>query len=307
MSLTRLWPVLFLCLLPLTCYAEDKALSKEQGALLQDRVAWNKASAKDQDAIIKAVSTLLGAEYKWLSTETYSCDGISHRIAIFQHVKSGLQMNLIPGGSYQMGTDEKSSIDEKPKHKATIQPMLIGRFEVRQSIFDKIGGYDARKWRGEDLPVERVSWTAAKKWLKRAGGGLRLPSESEWEYACRGGSDEAFFWGPKANKEYAWYRSNCQKTMKVTLHEKAKKWNSFGLIDILGNVSEWVEDDYIRDYSEGPYDHKPRYSKRANKKVIRGGCWLYPPKNTLRSYDRNYYRAAGQDYILGFRAARGLN
>lgn len=276
--------------------------------ILLDRKNWNKASEKQQDLAIKEVAEILGNDYQHVSTKLYKCNRFSHRIATFRHKVTGALLNLIPGGTYEMGSHSNSSIDEKPVHEVTIKPFLIGKFEIRQKVWDSIGGDDGRRWRGEDLPIEKVSWHSVRRWCEHAEGKLRLPSEAEWEYAARAGSPAYYFWGNnKVDKSYVWYRGNAKgKAHPVTEHEKQEKWNSFGLIDILGNVYEWVEDDYIRDYKEGPYDNKPRKTKRVNKKIIRGGCWLYPPRNTLTCADRNYYRPAGTDSIMGFRVARSL-
>jgi formylglycine-generating enzyme required for sulfatase activity len=121
-------------------------------------------------------------------------------------------LNLIPGGTFQMGDGESEYEWERPAHRVMIKPMLIGRFPVRQAEWTRFSekkstwfGFsndseNPSEFKGPDNPVESVSWDDVQNWLKKAGGGLRLPSESEWEYACRGtghpaGTTTQYFWG----------------------------------------------------------------------------------------------------------------
>ena len=249
-------------------------VTKADFTILTNREKWNKADPERQDAVISIVTNKLGAEYKFVETKTYECGGQKHRIATFKHVKSGLLMNLIPGGTYVMGDDgEDKASYEKPAHKVTIKAMLIGCYEVRQSCWDKVSGADERDFKGPDLPMKMVSWNDCQAWLKKAGGRLRLPSESEWEYACRSGTTTQYYWGNDFDESYCWYgydkgNSN-KKTHAVTGHDG--KENAFGLVDMSGNVWEWCQDVWIDNYKNGPGDSQPR-SGNESYRVRRGGC-----------------------------------
>lgn len=269
--------------------------------------AWMACSKEDQDKVITAISGHMKAHYEFVWTKTYKCNGQACRIATFRHIKSGLMLNLIPGGTYQMGSTAQDAIDEKPVHSCTVKPMLIGVYEVRQKLWAKFGGAAAHKWKGPELPVERISWPAAKKWMDKLGGGLRFPSESEWEFACRAGTQDTYFWGDRMDKSYCWYRGNSgSRTHKVDEHYLSKKWNAFGLVDMLGNVCEWVQDDYIGHYKDGPSTEVARVNKGRGKKVIRGGSWYHVSRNALGCADRLFYTTGRSDYILGFRVAASL-
>ena len=330
--------------------------------LLEDRLKWNQHSHALQDQAILEVERRLGEEYllerilekksfwsflPWKHSQTgtstesnevnptefhekselariYSCNGHSHRIASFKHIKSGLILNLIPGGSYIMGDDKSPNPDEKPTEKITMEPLLIGRFPVTQSCWDRIGGDDNRKYNGPDLPMEGVSWEDCQKWLKNAGGSgdtqsLRLPKEAEWEYSCRAGSTTQYFWavrgsGEEMDNSYCWYHKNCydlgKKTQKVTEHFEKKKWNSFGLVDMSGNVREWCEDWYIVDYDDDDDDkYDSKYGggnvEDIELRVVRGGSWILNA-NSCRSAFRYWGYPSQRFDSIGFRVVRNL-
>jgi formylglycine-generating enzyme required for sulfatase activity len=268
--------------------------------LLNDRLKWNKASIVKQDQAIKVVGERLGSSYKWIETREYSCNGQKHRIATFKHVKSGIEMNLIPGGRYQMGSNKGVS-DEKPVHTVTIKAMLVGRYEVTQAQWQKIAGSNPSHFKGSDRPVEQVSWDDIQSWLKKAGDGLRLPSESEWEYAGRSGTQTKYFWGAEMDDSYCWYRENsASKTHAVTEH--MNKANAFGLVDMSGNVWEWCQDKWINNYNNGPRDSQPRASNSSDR-VVRGGGWCYGADYCRSAYRYNFAPSVRNDNV-GFRVSR---
>ena len=279
--------------------------------LLEDRLKWNACHESVQDMAISFVGKeKLGSLYKHVETKKYSCGGQSHRIASFKHIETGILLNLIPGGTYVMG-DDKGEAWERPAHKATIKPMLIGRFPVTQEEWQKIGGKNPSRFKGAGKPVEEVSWDDVQGWLKKAGDGLRLPSESEWEYACRSGTQTQYFWavphrrtdgsGDKINGDYCWYDENSgDATHPVTAH--ANKTNAFGLVDMSGHVWEWCQDDWVDDYKNGPGNSQPR-SGDGSYRVIRGGSWNYDA-SYCRSAFRSNLTPTVRFFIIGFRVAR---
>lgn len=276
-------------------------------AVLNDREQWNETENEKQDWVIKRVGEKLGAGYHYHETETYECNGITQRIASFRHIKSQLILHLIPGGRYSMGSMQ--SPDERPVHAVTIKPFLIGRFELRQYSWDKIGGAKNTKVSGPNLPIDSVSFADCQAWLKKAGSGLRLPSESEWEYAAKAGSTTRYFWGDSINPDYFWFSGNENKldsrSRAVTLHYQLKKWNAFGLVDMSGNLWEWCEDHWINDYYNGPSNSQPRRDDPKTR-VARGGSWI-ASADTGRSANRGNFVVQARDSSLGLRVAKSLD
>lgn len=290
----------------------DKLHLREDLEILKDRLVWNKASHEQQDRVIKQVARNLGDEYEFKETKIFTCAEQRHRIATFQHFETGLLLNLIPGGSYEMGSSETNGI---PVHRVVIQPFLIGRSEVRKSIWAKFSNVISPKFEGSNSPIESVSWNDCQAWLKKVGGGLRLPSESEWEYACRAGSVSNYFWGDSMDDSFCWYKENRNnygrgKPLEVTQHFKMGKWNSFGLLDMSGNLWEWCEDRYAS------YEFTPRNSQAvtgnassqysAQTRIIRGGSWSHNSSYSRSAVRGKYYPDRRHNFI-GIRVARSLN
>lgn len=242
--------------------------------ILENRDLWNSANPLEQDRAIKIIDRFLGPAYQWMGTDTYSCMDQQHRIATFCHDASSAELNLIPGGSFLMGTDGTNP-DERPVHEVRIRPFLIGRHPLTQDCWDMIGGVDERHWSELELPINGISWHDAQSWLRRAGDQLRLPSEAEWEYACRAGSQSEYYWGEDMDPSFCWYGGNAFNGFQPhPPWEHEDKPNSFGLIDIAGNVFEWCEDEWFENYLQGPMDERPMVSsKPRGHRVIRGGAW----------------------------------
>jgi serine/threonine protein kinase/formylglycine-generating enzyme required for sulfatase activity len=268
--------------------------------ILFDHEQWQKADPAIQDLAIQKVVKTLAPRFVFLSTKKYSCNNQTNRIATFKHATTGIEMNLIPGGQYTMGTSKGAS-DEAPAHPVKIsRPFLIGRYEVRQKEWDSIGGPEKRKFSGSDLPMEGVSWEGIKEWLRKIGEGLRLPSETEWEYACRAGTKSRYYWGPAFNPAYAWFSGNSKNKTHIGSDHDTKA-NAFGLVDMCGNVWEWVEDDYANRYS-GQKTEKPFESSRSERlKVIRGGGWYDKDRSYMTSTTREEFHPKTKSGSTGFR------
>lgn len=279
-------------------------------AILRDREQWQKASPAIQDAAVRDVSKRLGKAFKFLEARVYVAGGQRHRIASFVHVRTGMVMRLIPGGEYYIG-DASGRSNEKPTRRVVItKPFLVGMGEVRQQEWDRIGGQDKRAFKGDALPIDSVSFEDVKAWLDKLGGELRLPSEAEWEYACRAGTRSKYFWGNNFDGTYLWYRSNSDKnyskrSQSHPASEHGKKTNAFGLVDMLGNLKEWCQDDYFGDYSKGPVSEKPRGAGKTEYRVVRGGSW-YSKKEDCRSAVRLKFTVRHLNKDLGFRVAANI-
>ena len=225
---------------------------------------------------------------------------------------SAAEMVPLPGGTFTMG-NANGNADEKP-HAVTVSPFLIDRCEVTQGEYAALTGANPAKFKGDQLPVECIRWHDAarfcnarsqKEGLKPCydektwecdftADGYRLPTEAEWEYACRAGSAEVL---PKGDlKLYAWMRSNsAEKTHPVG----ALKPNAWGICDMYGNVAEWCNDWY------GPYPAEdvtdPVGPASGKLRVRRGGSWQ-DEAEVCRSAYRFAFAPASRHTLLGFRA-----
>jgi formylglycine-generating enzyme required for sulfatase activity len=232
------------------------------------------------------------------------------------------EMIKIDPGDFWMGSDKGDS-NEKPRHKVIIHKAFqIGKYEV---TFDE---YDAfvraskrrhpsdRQWGRGQRPVIYVSWEDAfayVKWLSlMTGKRYRLPSEAEWEYAARGGTETAYWWGEEINQDgKVW--ANCRRgcgsgDSKQTTPIGSFKPNPFGLYDTAGNVWEWVQDCYHGDYEGAPKDGSvwKHSTDECDLRVVRGGSWGYFPKDLRSAARLGNPRVFGTSFI-GFRLAQDLD
>jgi formylglycine-generating enzyme required for sulfatase activity len=205
------------------------------------------------------------------------------------------EMIVLPAGEFMMG-DDNGHDSEKPAHKVTIaQPFAIGKYQVTFDNYDKYceaTGAEKpsdRGWGRGKRPVINVSWEDTQKycqWLsEQTGRHYRLPTEAEWEYACRAGSTTKWYFGDDKSQleNYAWYGENSGgKTHPVG----EKKPNKFGLYDMHGNVWEWCEDSWHENYNGAPIDGSAWKKYNENKSLLRGGSWV-SNANVCRSADRN--------------------
>ena len=234
----------------------------------------------------------------------------------------GMKLVLIPPGEFMMGSpdsDKDAYSDEKPPHKVRItKPFYLGAHEVTVGQFRRFidqSHYDAGSdWKvafegqtNED-PVTCVSWNDAVafcQWLsKKEGKTYRLPTEAEWEYACRAGTTTRWCFGDDeaALAKYAWYDGNSRN---ATHPVGQKRPNAWGLYDMHGNVWEWCADWYAEDYyGQSPPDD-PTGPSSGTDRVLRGGSWFSSP-GSPRSANRDRDRPGNRGHYDGFRVARTL-
>ena len=210
----------------------------------------------------------------------------------------GFDMVYVKGGSFAMGaTAEQGSdaqSDEKPTHSVTVSDFYIGKYEVTQAQWEAIMGTNPSNWKGDNLPVENVSWNDIQKFIKKlnaqTGKKFRLPTEAEWEYAARGGNQSKGYKYSGSNNisEVAWYDGNSRsKTHPVG--QKAP--NELGIYDMSGNVWEWCQDWY-GSYSSSSQAN-PTGPSSGSIRVLRGGSWYNGARNcrvSSRCYSRPDYR-----------------
>jgi len=185
-----------------------------------------------------------------------------------------MEFVLIPAGSFMMGSDKERGA--KPVHRVTIsKPFYLGKHEVTQEQWEKVMGRNPSKFKGAKKPVDSVSWEACQKFVaalkeRVPGQTFRLPTEAEWEYACRANSKTDYFYGNSPDKfsDYAWYKENCENT---THPVGQKKPNAWGLHDIYGNVWEWCQDWHGEYTSKSITD--PTGPANGAHRVLRGGSW----------------------------------
>jgi formylglycine-generating enzyme required for sulfatase activity len=220
----------------------------------------------------------------------------------------GMKFTLIPVGEFYMGSEEYDA--EKHVHKVKINnPFYLGTNPMTQREWKAVMGSNPSSFKGDDLPVERVSWDKVQEFIKKLNeiegtDKYRLPSEAEWEYACRAGTTTKYSFGDSEKKlgSYAWYVKNSDyKTHRVG----QKKSNPGGLYDMHGNVWEWVQDEWHDGYDGAPTDGSAWESGDGAYRVFRGGSWYYRAwycRSAFRGPVVPHYR----DDNLGFRLLREL-
>ena len=239
-----------------------------------------------------------------------------------------LEMIWIPSGTFMMGAhDEELACDhdESPQHKVTITSgFWIGKYELTKKQWVAI--MESTPWSGkgqvskdDNSPAVFVSWTDVRLFINKLNRlfedktsqkdkEFRLPTEAEWEYACRAGTTTRFYWGDDPDymiiKDYAWWRGNVWSSKKRYAHIVGQKTpNAWGLYDMSGNVWEWCADWYGVYSSLAQKD--PAGPDSGSSRIMRGGCWLNNG-NHLRSANRDYRGRKTRSSIIGFRIAWGF-
>jgi formylglycine-generating enzyme required for sulfatase activity/serine/threonine protein kinase len=217
-----------------------------------------------------------------------------------------IEMIYVPGGAFLMGSPENETDRlpfEGPQRQVTVPSFYIGRYEVTQAQWRAVMGENPSHFKGDDLPVENVSWDDAKNFCRelslKGGQEYRLPTEAEWEYACRAGTT-----GANAGDldEMVWYNKNSDhKTQRVGM----KQPNKFGLYDLRGNVWEWCEDDWHNSYANAPRDASAWVDDpgRGPRRVFRGLSWRDIASNCRSAY-RSGEAPSFRGSSLGMRIVR---
>lgn len=206
---------------------------------------------------------------------------------------SGFEMVIIPAGRFEMG-NAKGASNEAPAHEVWVDSFLMDRYEVSQKQYTKLVGANPSSFKDPNRPVDTVTWTDAVLYCNlrsQAEGlescyekedeawhcnfkanGYRLPTEAEWEYACRAGTEKEYYFGsdPRALKKHAWFANNSSKKTHVVGQKEPNQW---GFYDMYGNVAEWCNDVYSENYYKMSPSKDPRGPEQGEIKVLRGGGW----------------------------------
>ena len=226
-----------------------------------------------------------------------------------------LEMVKIPAGSFLMGSadnDESASDNEKPQHRVNLQEFYLGKYPVTQEQYQAVMGHNPSNFKSffkdtSKNPVEKVSWDDAQEFCRKlsekTGKKHRLPSEAEWEYACRAGIQTRYYFGDNEYQlgEYAWYGDNSGSKPHPVGQKKPNNW---GLYDLHGNVWEWCEDGWHENYENAPKDGSSwnENNSPTSFRTARGGSWNFDPEG-CRSAFRFGINAVVCFVNVGFRLA----
>ena len=275
-------------------------LSKEAVAAVS-----NANDVMQDNVSTSSTSSLQSATTSSGFSSTSSVSSGSNEISI--PVKNGITIDMVKveAGTFMMGatSEMQNPYDgEKPVHQVTLtNDYYMGKYEVTQSLWQTVMGSNPSNFKGDNLPVERVSWNDSQEFINKlnsmTGRKFRLPTEAEWEYAARGGKKSRGYQysGSRKISDVAWYRYNSRsKTHPVGM----KLVNELGIYDMSGNVCEWCQDWY------GPYSNSsqtnPTGADSGNGRVCRGGSWIYDAGRCCSS-SRSNITASYRDGCHGLR------
>ena len=240
--------------------------------------------------------------------------------------ESGVEMVRIAGGRFTMG--DENEIDAT-LHEVVLSSFTIDKYLVTQEEYQRVMGKNPSRWKADRNPVEQVRWSDAVRYCNERSrleglqpcydlntwqcnfnaNGYRLPTEAEWEYACRAGTKTNYFFGndPSKLKDYAWFKDNAGGKPQPVGQKPPNPW---GLYDMHGNVWEWCNDFYKVDYYQESPEENPRGPATGETKVVRGGAWKFSAESCRSGYryneDPGYIDVCFGYDIYGFRCVRGF-
>jgi len=217
-------------------------------------------------------------------------------------------MVLIPKGCFMMGTNKVFDYKmgwknerEQPAHKVCIDSFYLDKFEVNQKDWQAVKGYNNSPIKGPDFPVSEIDWPEARNYCARTGN--RLPTEAEWEYAARAGSQTDNPWGDGIDRDYLWYGGNSYRTLSPV---GKKKPNAWGVYDMMGSVWEWTSDWFSHTYYQNSPVDNPQGPKRNSWRTIRGGSWIDDEDFIHVTVRFEGMSDPTEDYWVGVRCARSI-
>jgi formylglycine-generating enzyme required for sulfatase activity len=290
-------------------------LGYSQGYVTKNAVRlWQLLSEISSEAVTK--TSLQKTIEKWaeagmLRLDVSRTQGRAVKFSEVLDERISLEMIRVPAGKFRMGSPDgevESYPDERPEHEVSVAEFFMGRYPITQAQWKAVVAIpqvdrrleeDPSTFKGDNLPVENVSWDDAVEFCKRltvhTNREYRLPSEAEWEYACRAGTTTPFHFGETITTDLANYDGDYtynggpkgEDRGKTTPVDHFGIANTFGLSDMLGNVWEWCADHWHDSYIDAPTDGKPWLGEEKEKEsyVLRGGSWFNDPR-----YCRSAYR-----------------
>jgi formylglycine-generating enzyme required for sulfatase activity len=236
------------------------------------------------------------------------------KVAVEETNAIGMKLVLIPPGEFQMGspdTDAQADAEERPQHRVTLtKPYWLGQCPVTEFQYQKVMGINPSAFKDptETAPVDMVSWDDAQEFCKRlsaltqekaAGRKYRLPTEAEWEYACRAGTTTRFCFGEAEDMlhEHGWFDANSGKKKHPVAQKKPNAW---GLYDMHGNVFEWCQDGHDDQFYANSPAADPKGPTHALCRVVRGGSWSNSAHDCRSAYRLGSLPGL-RDFIMGFR------
>jgi serine/threonine protein kinase len=280
-----------------TLYLRMVAKPKSNRYSKVDDVLQDIERAKTAPAVERVKAAPAG--FTFLREATYTCGKLNNTMQEFLHNQTGIEFVHIGEGTFMMGSNKDDR--EKPIHPVMLSPYLMAKYPCTQAEWQNAMGNNPSYFKGDNRPVEQVSWNDCQKFCQKTG--LKLPSEAQWEYACRAGSTGKWCFGDNESllSEYAWYDKNsCAQTHAVG----EKQPNAFGLYDMHGNVWEWCEDWYGSYPSCAVKD--PVGASTGPGIMNRGGSWD-DFAILCRSANRFYLSAGNSHNYLGFRVVGSLS
>jgi formylglycine-generating enzyme required for sulfatase activity len=222
----------------------------------------------------------------------------------------GMEFVMIESGDFIMGSPDDelySDKDERPTRQVTVSSdFYIGVYEVTQQEWKKVMGTEPFDFKGNNLPADKISWSDAIKFIEQLNkmeetDSYRLPTEAEWEYAARAGTNTAYSFGSEETElsQYAWFDENSEDETHSVGMKEANPW---GLYDVHGNLAEWVMDEYHSNYQNAPSDSRV-WEGGVDRRVIRGGSWDNAAEN-CRSGQRESMGAGSRNNYIGFRIVK---
>ena len=215
-----------------------------------------------------------------------------------------MEMHAIPGGEFLMGSPKKRGYaDEYPQHRVTLSAFYIGKYPITQAQWRAVMRTNPSHFNGNNHPVDSITWDEAVEFCRRlsyaTNRNYRLPTEAEWEFACRAGTTTLYNYGDEEDlvMQYAWCLPN---SGNHTHPVGEKKPNGWGLYDMHGNVWEWCQDWYGGDYYQYSPNVNPAGPTKGTSRVLRGGSWYSLP-NYCRSAGRSNHQPELRDPLVGFR------
>jgi formylglycine-generating enzyme required for sulfatase activity len=321
-------------------FSRLEAIEASQAERRQAELAAQKTEQKQQTEIAKLLSRLEAIEASQAEIAREKAEGklldfnivtvnakgkITERLRkearyLMEKLGKGvlLQMVSIPGGTFMMGspeTEEGRDSDEGPQHQVTVEPFYMGKYPVTQAQWEAVMGNNPSKFKGKNRPVEKVSWNEAVEFCKRLsemmGKTYRLPSEAQWEYACRAGTTTPFYFGETITTDIANYDGNSTYAegpkgvyRKETTEVGSFPPNAFGLYDMHGNIWEWCADSWHDSYEGAPNDGSV-WEGSSGRRVLRGGSWDSFPRNA-RSANIGRNTSGERVGVYGFRVVSSV-